>query len=105
VTSGEVKNANAHVELDPCHEDPAVRHANRAIRYGVRLLALIMVAVIALAIVDVGYTIIVRIAESPEFILEGSDVLAVFGAVLTVLIAVEIYTNVTLYLTSDVIHV
>jgi uncharacterized membrane protein (DUF373 family) len=99
------QEVSGHAELDTHHEDPIVRHANRVIRKGVQLLALVMVAVIFLAIIDVGYTIYLKLAKAPEFILDGGGVLAVFGAVLTVLIAVEIYTNVTLYLTSNVIHV
>jgi uncharacterized membrane protein (DUF373 family) len=105
VTIQKGRDVSGHAELDPHHEDPVVRYANRAIRKGVRLLALIMVAVIFLAIIDVGYTIYVKLSAAPEFILDGSGVVAVFGAVLMVLIAVEIYTNVTLYLTSNVIHV
>jgi uncharacterized membrane protein (DUF373 family) len=105
VTTKADSDAGDHTELDPHHEDPVVRYGNRVIRQGVRLLSVVMVAVIMLAIVDVGYTIYVKLFEAPQFILDGGDVLAVFAAVLTVLVAVEIYTNVTLYLTSNVIHV
>ncbi|MCJ7687324.1 MAG: phosphate-starvation-inducible PsiE family protein [Desulfobacteraceae bacterium] len=34
-----------------------------------------------------------------------SDILSLFGAVLVVLIAIEIFFNITLYLREDVIHV
>ena len=57
------------------------------------------------AIVDAAYSIAIKLFPQPLFILEVGDILAVFAAALVVLIAVEIYTNVTLYLTHDVIHV
>lgn len=94
-----------HVELDPDHPDRIVRLSNRLIRQGVRLMSLLMVAVILFAVVDVVYLIAERMLAAPVYILEVSDLLAIFGAVLVVLIAIEIYTNVVLYLTSDVIHV
>jgi uncharacterized membrane protein (DUF373 family) len=54
---------------------------------------------------DTAYTFVIKMISPPMFVLEVSDLLDVFGAVLVVLIAVEIYSNVTLYLTANVIHV
>ena len=51
------------------------------------------------------HAIYIRMIEPPHFIVDAGDLLAIFGAALIVLIAIEIYTNVTLYLTKDVIHV
>ncbi len=96
---------NGHVELDPNHPDPWVRWANISIRTGVRALAIMMVVVIFAAIIDTAYSFYSKLLSPPFLILDIGDLLAVFGAVLVVLIAIEIYTNVTLYLTSDVIHV
>ena len=75
------------------------------IRHGVRLMSLLMLVIIALAIIDAGFTTFQKLVEPPVYILEVSDLLAVFSAVLVVLIAIEIYTNITLYLTEDVIHI
>ena len=94
-----------HNELDPYHDDRVVRISNRIIRQGVRLMSLMMVVVILLAILDAAYAIYIRMIEPPHFIVDAGDLLAIFGAALIVLIAIEIYTNVTLYLTKDVIHV
>lgn len=93
------------VELDPHHEDPVVRFSNMVIRMGVRVMSLVMVVVIFMAIIDTIYTFYQKFVASPLYILEVSDLLAVFAAALVVLIAIEIYSNVTLYLTADVIHV
>lgn len=94
-----------HVELDPHHPDPIVRAGNKLIRQGVRALSIVMVVVVFAAIIDTAYTFYTKLVAPPFLILDVSDLLATFGAVLVVLIAIEIYTNVTLYLTSDVIHV
>jgi uncharacterized membrane protein (DUF373 family) len=94
-----------HVELDLAHEDWIVRTSNLLIRQGIRLLSIVMVVVIFFAIMDTAYTFVIKMISPPMFVLEVSDLLDVFGAVLVVLIAVEIYSNVTLYLTANVIHV
>lgn len=100
------KNTSAvHVELDPDHEDAVVRWSNRMIRHGVRVMSVLMLVIIALAIIDAAFTTFQKLMEPPIYILEVSDLLTVFSAVLVVLIAIEIYTNITLYLTADVIHI
>lgn len=102
-TSGE--SQSGHVELDPDHEDKIVGFSNRIIRHGVRAMSLLMVVVILFAVVDAAFLTYSKLVQSPIMILEVSDLLAIFSAVLVVLIAIEIYTNITLYLTADVIHV
>ncbi len=94
-----------HVELDPEHEDPVIRIANIAIRQLTRALSILMVLVIAWTILDAFYTFGVRLIETPTLLVEGEDLLVVLGAVLSVLIAIEVYSNAALYLTSNVIHV
>ncbi|MBO9452990.1 phosphate-starvation-inducible PsiE family protein [Tropicibacter sp. R16_0] len=104
--SNDGENTSAvHVELDPDHEDAVVRWCNRMIRHGVRVMSVLMLVIIALAIIDAGFTTFQKLVEPPVYILEVSDLLAVFSAVLVVLIAIEIYTNISLYLTADVIHI
>ena len=46
-----------------------------------------------------------RLVEPPFLLLSISDILATFGAFLAVLIAIEIFINITLYLKTDVIPV
>ena len=99
------KQIAQHVELDPEHEDIIVRYCNRFIRYGVRAMSVFMVVIIFLAIVYAWYLLYEKLTEAPVMIIEVSDILSVFSAALIVLIAIEIYTNITLYLTANVIHV
>lgn len=99
------KGTSAHVELDPEHEDWIVGLCNRVIRQGVRVMSVLMLLIILFAVADAAFTTYQKLIDPPVLILEVSDLLAVFSAVLVVLIAIEIYTNITLYLTADVIHV
>ena len=64
-----------------------------------------MVAVIVWGIGDVVYVLYQRLITPPLFLLSISDILATFGAFLAVLIAIEIFINITLYLKTDVIPV
>ena len=105
VTENSQPKAPAHVELDPDHEDKVVRFCNRMIRQGVRVMSVLMLVIILFAIVDAAYLTYEKFTAPPAMILQVSDLLAVFSAVLIVLIAIEIYSNIALYLTADVIHV
>jgi uncharacterized membrane protein (DUF373 family) len=64
-----------------------------------------MVLVILWGVVDVVWMLYNRLVAPPFLLLDISDILAVFGAFLAVLIAIEIFVNITLYLREDVIHV
>ena len=64
-----------------------------------------MVAVIMLSILDVLFTIYEKISHPPYLMLTTNDLLETFGAFLIVLIAIEIFINITLYIRSDVIPV
>ncbi len=86
-------------------KDPYMRILNKAIRWGVKILALIMVLIIFWSIFDVIWVFLKRLREPPIFILKVNDILALFSAILVVLIAIEIFFNITLYLREDVIHV
>lgn len=74
-------------------------------RISVRILALIMSAVILWGVADVVYVLYQNLMTPPLFLLEITDILATFGAFMAVLIAIEIFVNITLYLRDDVIHV
>lgn len=75
------------------------------IHWSVRALAVLMVFVIVMGVIDVGWTLYERLLSPPSFILTISDMLATFGAFMAVLIAIEIFINITIYLRDDVIHV
>lgn len=95
----------SHEELPIQHEDPFIQFLHRTIRFGVKFLALLMVIVILFGIIDVVYVIFEKITEPPFMLMTINDMLETFGAFLAVLIAIEIFLNITLYIRSDVIPV
>ena len=85
--------------------DPFIRVLHRVILFGVKSLALLMTAVIIWGIGDVIWVLYERLLQPPVMLLQINDILAVFGAFLAVLIAIEIFLNITLYLKDECIHV
>lgn len=85
--------------------DPLLKVSRKIIRLAVRALAVLMTLVIVLGVIDVFWILYQRLLSPPRFILTISDILATFGAFMAVLIAIEIFQNVILYLRDDVIHV
>ncbi len=94
---------------EECHimgsDDPSIAKAHSIIRFAVKMLSWLMVIVIIWGILDVVYVFYVKITTPPYFLLNINDILATFGAFMAVLIAIEIYINITMYLKSDAIHV
>lgn len=64
-----------------------------------------MVFVILWGILDVLWVLFIKLSTPPHFLLNINDILATFGAFMAVLIAIEIFMNIVMYLESDVIHV
>jgi uncharacterized membrane protein (DUF373 family) len=87
------------------HEDPTIRFLHRIIRLAVKVLAVLMVIVIVWGIGDVIYVLYQRLTEPPFLLLQINDILATFGAFLAVLIAIEIFINISMYLSTNVIPV
>jgi len=92
-------------DLTKKHEDPFLEYLHRIIRFAVKVLAVLMVLVIVWGIGDVIYVLYQRIASPPFLLLSINDILATFGAFLAVLIAIEIFINISMYLKTDVIPV
>ncbi len=92
-------------ELTDMVEDPFIDFLHKIIRMAVKVLAMLMVLVIVWGIGDVIYVLYQRLLSPPFMLLNINDILATFGAFLAVLIAIEIFINITLYLKSNVIPV
>lgn len=89
---------SVHEELPPTHEDPFVRVLHIVIRAAVRVLAVLMVFVILWGTGDVAYVLYKRLSEPPVMLLDVDDIFRTFGAFMAVLIAIEIFINIRLYL-------
>ncbi|WP_290581506.1 phosphate-starvation-inducible PsiE family protein [Ketobacter sp.] len=85
--------------------EPLILQLQKVIHWAVRALAVLMVFVIVMGVIDVGWTLYQKLISPPIYILTISDMLATFGAFMAVLIAIEIFINITIYLRDDVIHV
>jgi uncharacterized membrane protein (DUF373 family) len=101
----EGKKKNVHDELSLEEEDAFIRFLHTMIRFGVKALALLMMLTVLWCVVDVIVVIYTEILSHPITSLGKSEILHVFGSFMLVLIAVEIFINITLYIRNDVIPV
>jgi len=92
-------------ELADKVEDPFIEFLHKIIRVAVKVLATLMVLVIVWGIGDIIYVLYQRLIAPPFLLLSISDILATFDAFLAVLLAIEIFINITLYLKTNVILV
>ncbi len=86
-------------------DEPIVRNLNKIIHFLVRILAVLMTFVIFWSVVNMFFLLYRKLSSSPFDLLDLSYILPIFGAFMIVLIAIEIFINITVYLREDVIHV
>jgi len=101
----EGKKKNIHDELSLDQEDKFLYFLHAMIRFGVKALALFMMLTVLWCVADVVVVIYQEILSKPMNSLGKSEILHVFGSFMIVLIAVEIFINITLYIRRDVIPV
>lgn len=89
-------------ELPTEHNDRLIAILHRAIKLSVRMLAILMVMVIFWGVADVVYVVYKQLLEPPFMLLSLSDIFKTFAAFLAVLIAIEIFQNIVLYLRTDI---
>ncbi|MCA9392852.1 MAG: phosphate-starvation-inducible PsiE family protein [Candidatus Omnitrophica bacterium] len=86
-------------------DEPLIIYLQKIIHFAVRLLAILMTFVIIWGVGDVVYELYKSLVRPPFMLLNINDILATFGAFMAVLIAIEIFINITIYLKEEVIHV
>jgi uncharacterized membrane protein (DUF373 family) len=94
-----------HQELSTKHHDPLIRVLHYAIRICIKLLAVLMVFVIFLGVLDVVYQLYNDLSSPPLLYLSVSEIFAIFGTFMVVLIAVDIFINIRLYLGSNTLPI
>lgn len=100
------ESVESHEEkLPPVEEDGLLKLLHNIIHFAVRLLAILMTLVILWGVADVVAVIYKRAIAQPYFLLTVSDILAIFGAFMVVLIAIEIFINICLYIKRDVLPI
>ena len=73
-----------HEELPEDHVDPLMQYLHHAIRFAIKILAVLMVLVIFWSIADVVYVLYMRLSSPPYFLLNIEDILQTFGAFMAV---------------------
>jgi uncharacterized membrane protein (DUF373 family) len=86
-------------------KEPLILKLRNIIRFSVRALAILMTFVILMGVIDIGYILYEKLIQNPFLRLKIDDILAIFGAFMVVLIAIEIFINISIYLREDIIHV
>lgn len=94
-----------HEELPQEHVDPIIRFLHRIIRIAIKMLAILMVLIILWGVADVVFVVYQRLMEPPIYLLDVSDIFQIFGAFMVVLIAVEIFINIRLYLGTNILPI
>ncbi len=94
-----------HEELPTEHEDRLIAFLHKLIKIAVKILAILMVLVIFWGVADVVYVLYKHLMTPPFMLLSITDIFKTFATFLAVLIAIEIYQNIVLYLRTDVIPI
>lgn len=94
-----------HSELGTDDDDRMINVLHHTIRFAVRVLAVLMVVTILWGVIDVIEGLYVDVLMASVEDMRIHDIIVTFGSFLAVLIAIEIFMNITLYLRDDVVHV
>lgn len=97
--------AKYHEELSVEHHDPLIRNLHKLIRLSVKFLAVVMVLIILASVLDVVYVFYTNVLTPPLGFLTVNEIFQLFGTVMVVLIAVEIFINIRLYLGTHILPV
>ncbi len=104
-TSRNTRDDAHEVKLPPVAEDGMLKFLHAVIHFAVRVLAVLMVLVILWGVADVAFVMYQRIVAEPFMMLTVSDILVIFGSFMAVLIAIEIFINITLYIKHDTLPI
>lgn len=91
-----------NLELSTEHHDPLISILHKTIKAAIKIRAVLMVLVIFWGVADVFYVMYNQLLAPPFLLLSLSDIFKTFAAFLAVLIAIEIFQNIVLYLRTDV---
>jgi len=91
--------------MHPNDDDPLLKVLWTVIRFAVRVLAVLMTLLILWGVADVVWVAYKAIVAPPYLLVTIADILQIFGAFMAVMIAIEIYENLMVYLREDLINV
>lgn len=82
-----------------------INFLQKTIIFCIKFLAVFMAIVIVWSMIDIGLVIIQHIFQPPYFLMGFEDILSLFGGFLVVLIAIEIFLNIIIYMRKDMSHI
>lgn len=85
-------------------KSPLIAFLQQVILWAVKVLAILMVIVILWSMGDVVFTLYLKAKDPYLFITDIDEILTLFGTFLVVLIAIEIFLNIILYLKKNMSH-
>lgn len=100
-----MKNQDAEDTFLVSVDSRLINFLQKTILYSIKFLAIFMTIVIIWSIIDVGLVIFKNMIEPPYFLMDFENILKIFGGFLIVLIAVEIFVNIILYMRRDMGHI
>ena len=101
-----LRDLDSHDEkLPPVAEDSLIKALHWVIHFAVRVLAVLMTLVILWGVADVVHVVYQKLTIEPFLLLTVNDILAIFGSFLSVLIAIEIFINITVYIKHDALPI
>jgi len=101
-----LRDLDSHEEkLPPPPEDSLIKILHWVIHFAVKVLAVLMTMVILWGVADVLHVLYQKLMVQPFLLLTVNDILAVFGSFLSVLIAIEIFLNITVYIKHDALPI
>ena len=86
-------------------EERFIARLQGLVHVAVRILAALVTFVILWGILDVVWELYCRLTAPPVLLLDIRDILDTLGVFLAVLIAIEIFANIIVYLKEETIHV
>ncbi|MCP4269108.1 MAG: phosphate-starvation-inducible PsiE family protein [Candidatus Brocadiaceae bacterium] len=92
-------------ELPRKHKDPLIQFLHKMIRNTVKALAILMTLVILWGTIDLSIDLYQKLVSPPLFLISLHEILSTFSGFLTVLIAIEIFSNITMYIRDDVLPI
>ncbi len=81
-----------------------INYLQKIITWSIKVLAVLMTLTVIWSVIDVTINLYVQALKPPYFLVTMDDLLACFGSFLVVLIAIEIFMNIVLYLRKDIGH-
>ena len=94
-----------HDQLPEDHNDRMINFLHHVIRWSVKFLSCLMVLVILWGVVDVVFVIYETMMEEPRFLIGVNEMFSLFSSFMVVLIAIEIFINIRLYLGTTTLPV